>query len=279
MKRLLAVFAHPDDETAVAGTLAHYADLGAAVALVCATKGEAGEISDPSLATTDNLAEVRARELRCSCDLIGIQQLVMLDYCDSGMRGTSENEKPTAFIRARDEDVQRKLVRVFRQFKPDVVVTFEPFGWYGHPDHIAAGKHATEAFHLASSREAFPEVGNPWQPDRLFHAVMPRRNFKKMARVAHEMGIALGGFENLPLDEQDPMEERITHQIDVTHRLDLKDRLLACHRTQFGEDHLFRRLPRDIMKETWGCEFFIQVSPKLDKVATPGSDLFAGIGD
>jgi LmbE family N-acetylglucosaminyl deacetylase len=277
MKRLLAVLAHPDDESAIAGTLAHYAGEGFKVGLVCATKGEAGEISDPDLATPDTLAKVRERELRCSCDVIGVETLHLLGYCDSGMQGTAENEKPTAFIRASDEDVQRKLVRIYRQFKPHVVITFEPFGWYGHPDHIAAGNHATVAYHLTGSPQAFPEVAPPWQPDRLYHAVIPRSDFKRMFEVAQELDIDLGGFEDFPVDERDPLEEQITHGMDVGDHLALKDHVMDCHRTQFGEENLFRRLPREVMHEIWRFEHFIQVSPVVQGVNSPVGDLFAGL--
>jgi LmbE family N-acetylglucosaminyl deacetylase len=107
MKRLLAVFAHPDDEGAIAGAMIRYAQEGARVSLVCATKGEAGEISDPSLATPENLGSVREEELRCACEAIGISDLHLLGYCDSGMDGTAENERPTAFIKADPDEIYR----------------------------------------------------------------------------------------------------------------------------------------------------------------------------
>jgi LmbE family N-acetylglucosaminyl deacetylase len=279
VKRLLVVFAHPDDETAIAGTLAHYTEQGVEVALVCATKGEAGEISDPTLATPENLPAVRERELRCSCDMLGIKNLYLLNYCDSGMEGTAENEKPTAFIRARDEDVQRKLVRIFRDFKPDAVITFEPFGWYGHPDHIAAGKHASAAFHLCGSPDTFPELGEIWQPRRLFHAVLPRSNFKKMVEFAREAGIDLGGFDDFPLDDPDPLEDLITHKIDVTNKQELKFQVMRCHKTQFGEDSLFRRLPLEALQDLWRYEHFIQVSPNVPEENRLGVRLLDGLDD
>ena len=141
MKRLLFVFAHPDDESLFSGTMAHYVQQGVQVTLVCATKGEAGEISDPSLATPDNLGTAREAELRCACDVIGITNLHLLGYCDSGMDGTPENDLPTAFIQADPDDVRLKLIRIIREVKPHIVVTFEPHGWYGHPDHIAASRY------------------------------------------------------------------------------------------------------------------------------------------
>lgn len=279
MERLLIILAHPDDEIGVAGTAAHYAAMGVEVGLICATKGEAGEISDPALATPENLAEVREAELRCSCDLIGIRHLFMLGYCDSGMQGTPANEKSTAFIQAKDEDVQHKLVRLFRQFRPDTVITFEPNGWYGHPDHIATGKHATAAYYLCSSADAFPDAGAVWRPSILYHAVMRRSQFKGVATAARELGIDLGGFEDFPINEPDPVEEQITHQVDVTGQLELKWRVMDCHQTQFGEDSPFVRVPRPILEEVYRHEYFIQVSP----AAQPGpellTDLLEVIGD
>ena len=274
MERLLAVFAHPDDETAIGGTLAHYASQGVQVGLVSATKGEAGEISDPTLATPHNLAQVREAELRCACEILGVQDLFLLGYCDSGMQGTPENEKPTAFIRARDEDVQRKLVGLYRSFKPQVVITFEPFGWYGHPDHIAAGKHASAAFDLAGNPEVYPEAGQPWQPVRLFHAAMLRRNFKKMIQTAREMGMDMSDFEDFPFDEPDPMETQITHVLDVTPWGDTKDRAMNCHRTQFGDEHLFRRLPPELFQDMWKFEHFAQVRPAIPQPEKFLPDLF-----
>ena len=96
MQKIMAIFAHPDDEGAVAGTLAMYASQGMEVTLVCATRGEAGEISDPALATAETLGTVRQKELEAACEILGIQQLYFLDYCDSGMAGTAENGKATS---------------------------------------------------------------------------------------------------------------------------------------------------------------------------------------
>lgn len=277
MKRLLAVFAHPDDESAFAGTMAHYASQGAEVALACATRGEAGEISDPSLATPKNLGQKRESELRCSCDAIGISQLYLLGYCDSGMVDTPENERPTAFIQADPDDVRCKLVKLMREFKPHVVMTFEPNGWYGHPDHIAAGRYTTEAFELAGQASVFPEAGPPWVSQRLYHAAFLRSRFKLMADYANEQGIELPGFDQLLDEEEDPLETLITHRLDVDAYYGIKEASRLCHQTQFGDDHLFSKMPAEIMQAMGQCEDFIQVYPKLAPEAEPITDLFAGL--
>jgi LmbE family N-acetylglucosaminyl deacetylase len=263
MKRIIAVFAHPDDEGMVAGTLARYASNGAHIGLVCATKGEAGEISDSSLATPENLGAVRERELRCACDVIGIDELFLLGYCDSGMQGTPANERSTAFIKAADEEVQRKLVEIYRRFKPDLVITFEPFGWYGHPDHVAAGKHATAAFHLSGSPTAFPGEGEPWQPGHLYQAALLAEKFREIFTVAREMGLDVGDYDDSDFDERENSDEKITHTMDVTPYLDTKTRSMRCHETQFGEDNLFRKLPQDLIFDLFRFEYFIQVIPPV----------------
>jgi LmbE family N-acetylglucosaminyl deacetylase len=148
---ILAVYAHPDDEAfTTGGVLAHYAAQGHRVALICATRGEVGEISDPALATAETLGQVREEELRCAANALGLSELIFLGYRDSGMAGTAENQHPEAFANAAAEEVVARLVGHIRRLQPDVVITFDPGGGYGHPDHIAAHRHTVAAFHAAA---------------------------------------------------------------------------------------------------------------------------------
>jgi LmbE family N-acetylglucosaminyl deacetylase len=277
MKRVVAVLAHPDDEFSVSGTLAGYARNGAHTALICVTRGEAGEISDPTLATAENLGAVREAELRCSCERIGIDELHLLDYCDSGMEGTPENDKATAFIQAEPDDVRLRLVRLYRSIKPHVVITFEPNGWYGHPDHVATSRHASESYRLAGDPAAFPEAGPPWQPMRLFHVVFLGSQFKPIADYAREHGLDVGDLGDLNWEEPDPLADQITHEIDVSAFSSVKLAAAECHRTQFAPDHILRRVPRDALLASVAVESFIQVDPVPEPAAEPQSDLFAGI--
>lgn len=277
MKRLLAVFAHPDDEAAISGTLAFYSKQGALVTLACATRGEAGEISDPSLATPDNLGQVREAELRCACDLLGISSLRLLDYCDSGMEGTPENSIPTAFIQADPEEVRYKFVKLFREVKPHVVITFEPQGWYGHPDHVMVSRYTTEAFHLAGDPVAFPEAGQPWQPQRLYYAAFLREYLKKLVDYGREQGKDVSNFDNSMLDEPDPLSGQVTHVMDVREFLEIKRTVVYCHRTQFDEDSIFSDIPAEVARDLWGNEYFIQAEPPVEAERAPLPDLFSGI--
>ncbi len=279
MKRLLAIFAHPDDEGAIAGTLAHYAANETEVALICATKGEAGEISDPALATPETLAEVRTAELQAACDIIGIRELHFLGYRDSGMADTPPNGDPRALIQADSDEAIGRLVALIRRLKPDVVVTFEPYGWYGHPDHKAVYRLATAAYERVGEATAYPQAGQPWQPRRLFYAVMPFSKFQSIAEYAREHNLTdMDEFE--PSDLQLEAEARITHELDVHQQFETKLRAMWAHRTQFGEDNWFRKIPQDITEAVWGHEYFIQVYPAEadDPRSARGTDLFADEG-
>lgn len=277
--KIMAIFAHPDDEGAAGGTLAMYANQGMEVTLVCATRGEAGEISDPALATPENLGEVRQKELEAACQIIGIQQLHFLSYCDSGMAGTAENGRPTAFVQADPVEVVGKLVSLMRQSKPDIVITFEPFGWYGHPDHQAASRWATEAYALAGDAAAYPNAGPPWQPQRLFHTVIPFSKYQTMIEEATAAGYYSGNniVDNIPHDQLLSTEAEVTHILDVTPVFDTKQKAMRAHHTQFSEDHMFRKVPREMMIKASGTEHFIQVYPQPADSLTqnPLPDLFA----
>ncbi|HET6445643.1 MAG TPA: PIG-L family deacetylase [candidate division Zixibacteria bacterium] len=279
MKRLVAIFAHPDDEGLIAGSLAHHADAGVQVTLICTTKGEAGEISDDTLASPENLGSVREAELRCSCDVIGISDLHLLGYCDSGMDGTPDNERTTAFIQADPDEVKFKLVKLLRSIRPHVVITFEPKGWYGHPDHIAAGRYASEAYRLSSDPKAYPLAGPSWRPDRLFHAVLMRSDFKSIADYVRAQGWDSSDFDFVLLDEPDPLEAQITHVFDADSYGDIKERSMLCHKTQFGEDHIYKKLPQELWRKVNAREYFIQVDPAPDQDIKQNGDLLAGIAE
>ncbi len=281
MQKIMAVFAHPDDEGAVAGTLAAYSARGAEVTLVCATRGEAGEISDPALASPETLGAVRQKELEASCAILGIQHLRFLDYCDSGMAGTAENGSPTAFVQANPAEVIGKLVGLMRELQPDIVITFEPFGWYGHPDHQAASRWVTDAYALAGDASAYPDQGTVWQPQRLFYAVIPFSKFKIMLQKAAAAGIFDGHamFESIPQEQLLQTESEVTHIIDAAALFDTKQSAMRTHQTQFSEEHMFRIIPREMMIKASGKEYFIQVDPPPAQTLAqdPLPDLFAGL--
>src|SRR5262245_55098748 len=133
---LMAVYAHPDDEVFAGGVLARYGGQGVRTVLVTMTGGEAGEISDPTLATPENLGQVRAAELAEATRLLGLSRTLALGYRDSGMAGTPENDDPRSLHRADLEDATGRLVAVLRAERPEVILTHDEQGDYGHPDHV-----------------------------------------------------------------------------------------------------------------------------------------------
>jgi LmbE family N-acetylglucosaminyl deacetylase len=274
---LLAIFAHPDDEAfGTGGSLARYAASGAQVALICATRGEVGEISDPSFATPETLGEVRESELRCAAETMGVRELLFLDYRDSGMAGTPENQDPRAFINAPADVVVRSLVRAMRRIRPDVVVTFEPNGGYGHPDHIAIHKHTVSAFHLAAdpAYRSGDSPDRPWQASRLFYTAIPRSFFLEMRDQLAAAGEDVEQFASF--EERGWPDEQVTVTLDVSATVNDKWQALSCHRTQFGPKNLFRRLPEPIVKQMMSTEHFALAWP----TSPPGfkmADLFEGL--
>lgn len=266
---LMAIFAHPDDEGAMGGTLAQYAATGSTIVLVCGTRGEVGEISDPSLATRETLGEVRQKELEAASAALGIQHLEWLNYRDSGMQGTPENEDQRALINADPAKIKKEILDLISRYDPQVVVTFEPFGWYGHPDHIAVSKWVTDLFNEEPALK---------ESRRLYHSVIPFSRFKEMMAEAVKAGLVEndGFLDQIPEEQQLATEAKVTHVIDVLAQISQKQAATAAHKTQFGEDHMFNKLPDDIRKQIWGNEQFILIYPEPDSglATNRHSDLF-----
>jgi LmbE family N-acetylglucosaminyl deacetylase len=260
---LMAVFAHPDDESfGTGGTLARYgADPEVRVILICATRGEAGEISDPRLATPERLGEVRERELRCACDALEVDSLYFLDYRDSGMAGTVDNINPLALAMADFDEAVGKLVYHIRRERPDVVVTFDQTGGYGHPDHVAIHYQTKAAFTAAGDPARYSEqiaAGlAPYRPHKLYYTAIPRRFFESLALKLQELGMAdhpqVKAFLAEPLGLPD---EACTTDIDVRDYWQAKYAAWQCHATQLKPDSIFATLPPELMGDLQGWECF-----------------------
>jgi N-acetyl-1-D-myo-inositol-2-amino-2-deoxy-alpha-D-glucopyranoside deacetylase len=280
---LMAVFAHPDDESfGSGGSLARYgSDPDVRVVLVCATRGEAGEISDPSLATAEHLGEVREQELRCACRSLGIEETFFLDYRDSGMAGTPENMDPRALAMADSEEAVGKIVGHIRRERPDVLVTFDETGGYGHPDHIAIHHFTKAAFVAAADASQYPEqIASglaPHQAKKLYFTAIPQRFFRDVAAKLQEMGreIPQRYLERLEGPFGLP-DEACTTDIDVRAFWNTKQAAVACHATQLNPDSIFAMLPPDIMRELQAWECF-QLAESTVGEDGDSHDLFAGL--
>ncbi len=148
---------------------------GVEIHLMCATKGEAGEVDPEFLEGFDSIASRRESELLCAAEHLGLAKVHFMGYRDSGMQGSEDNQHPQAFINAPLEKVAGEVVAYIREFQPDLVLTFDPVGGYHHPDHIHIQKAATIAFEAAGDPDQYPTLGQPFQPDKLYYHVFPRR--------------------------------------------------------------------------------------------------------
>jgi LmbE family N-acetylglucosaminyl deacetylase len=277
---LLSVLAHPDDESfGMGGTLALYANQGVKVHLICATRGEAGEVGPEYLHAYDSIADLRESELRCAAAHLGLQGVHFLDYRDSGMVGSVDNEHPDAFIMAPVDQVAAQVAHYIRELKPQVVLTFDPIGGYRHPDHIHIHHAATRAFSLAADPE-FEDGLSPYQVEKFYYHTISRRFLRLAVGTLRLFGKDPAHFgKNGDIDlvslavEDFPVHARVEFR-PVEKR---KVAASACHASQGGGStisspiqwifKLFLGRPHDTFMRVYPA-------PETDLMET---DLFAGV--
>ena len=279
--RLLAYFAHPDDEAfPVGGALAAHAAQGVQIRIVTATSGEEGEIRQEGAATRETLPAIRRIELACAVRALGLSEHEVLGYRDSGMARSPSNDHPEAYINAPENELIERLVLEIRRFRPQVVLTFEPGGLYGHPDHIAVSKHATEAIHIAKDPGAFPhQLAGSVQPhtvERLFYSARPQGFRTMWASKLRNAGVDF--LWPSPEQEQQgtPIED-IHLEMDLDEHLETKMACILCHRTQVAPDWPYHRVPREVAAAILGREYYIRAFPPVQPGETVSADFFAGI--
>lgn len=233
---LLAVFAHPDDESfGIGGTLAYYASQGANVHLICATRGEAGMVQEDLLKGFASIGDLRESELRCAASNLGLASVEFLDYRDSGMPGSADNQHPDALINAPIEEVAERVAIMIRRIRPQVVVTFDPIGGYKHPDHIHIHHATNKAFELAGE-VSFQSDASPFQPDRLYYSVFSKGFLKLAVSVMPLIGQDPRRFgrnkdidlASLVKDGDFPVHASVRHNTVAPQR----DSASACHASQ-----------------------------------------------
>jgi mycothiol S-conjugate amidase len=283
---LLAVHAHPDDEASKgSGTMAKYAAEGVHGVLVCCTGGEEGEILNPAVDTPENrenLFAVRMAELQASVDAIGYDSLHLLGYRDSGMKDTESNAHPDNFANAPLDEAVERLVRIIRAERPQVIVTYgDDSKFYPHPDHVRVHEISGPAFDAAGDPDAFPDAGEPWQPQKMYYTGWSARRI----RALHEAFLARG--EESPYTqwfERDGFDERaadhFTTYVDVGDFLTARREALLAHRTQVDPTGFWMRLPDDVVREVFPWEEFVLARSLVDTGVPEGDtedDLFAGL--
>ncbi len=285
-RTLLAVFAHPDDESfGPGGTLARYAAQGVNVHLVCATNGEAGVTGPEVMAGHATPADLRLAELRCATRQIGLSGVHLLGYRDSGMAGAPDNDHPDSLVQADPDKVAGRVTACIRELRPQVVITFDPVGGYKHPDHVAMHRAAVTAFYAAGDPAAYPEQLTrgltPHAPQKLYYTGIPRRALRWMVRLMPLLGqdpTAFGRNGDINLVEIAAVDYPITAKIDVADYVDVKNAAAACHRSQGGSSRrLFGWLPRWLVRRIASSEGFTRAYPRVEPGERIERDLFAGV--
>jgi LmbE family N-acetylglucosaminyl deacetylase len=267
---ILGVFAHPDDEGSAGGVLARYAAAGARVYVACATRGDGADakIMDAAAATRETLGAVRSQELACALERLGLEPPLFLGYQDGAV-----DEVPL-------EAAAHRVARLIRELRPAVIITHDPGGAYGHPDHIAVCAFTTRAFDLAGDPAAEVE-GPPFAPAKLYYTAIPRSFLERVPAFQNRRADIRGQvltFVGVP-------DEQITTEVDIREWLPLKVEALKCHRTQFefdpetGRPKLFlTSLPEPEQLALFGHERFIRARSNV-ALALNGreTDLLAGV--
>jgi N-acetyl-1-D-myo-inositol-2-amino-2-deoxy-alpha-D-glucopyranoside deacetylase len=295
-RRLLLVHAHPDDESIATGvTMAKYAAEGAHVTLVTCTLGEEGEVLVPALThlgsnQDDALGKHRIGELAAAMEALGVRDYRFLGgagrYRDTGMvyapNGVSAavppNLRPDTFWAADLREAATDLVEVIRQVRPQVLITYDDFGGYGHPDHVQAHRVATYAAFLAAVPSYRPDLGDSWDVAKVYWTCVPRSVFEDSNRRMKEAGLEHmdeTDFGNLPFIVDDKF---ITTRIDGTAYLDHKIAAMRAHPTQIAVDGYFFALANNVGRAVMGVEYYRLAKGTLGPTGPDGleDDLFAG---
>ncbi len=272
MPGLLSFHAHPDDESiSTGGTLARYAMNGEPVLVVTATDGALGEIhnhDDPE-SIRPRLAQVRAEEMAAALEILGVRDHAFLGYRDSGMMGWEDNFHPDCFWQADFMEATGRLVRHIRKHRPDVVTIYDPFGGYGHPDHIQVHRVGIAAFHASSDLGRFPLGGGeePWQADRLWMSVWPRSRMATWADIDEAAGV-IDANEAARRRNSGFPDERINVWMDVEDLIEVKVAAIAAHHTQIPPDWALLNVPEAHKPALLGREAFVELYPRLGSGAS-----------
>ncbi|MEV7428216.1 MULTISPECIES: N-acetyl-1-D-myo-inositol-2-amino-2-deoxy-alpha-D-glucopyranoside deacetylase [unclassified Nocardioides] len=300
--RLLLVHAHPDDETIGQGaTMAKYVAEGRGVTLVTCTAGEMGEILVPELEhlaadKEDRLGEHRRGEIADAMSELGVTDHRWLGgfgtYRDSGMAWHPDGhaigdpeviaKHPNAFWNADLTEAADHLVTIIREVRPQVLVTYDQFGGYGHPDHIQAHRVAMYAAQLAAVPSYKAELGEPWEVAKIYWGAMSESRMRQGLRMLREAGDTTS-FEGMdpdgPLPHFVTPDENLAAGIDATDFVDRKMAALKAYPTQVTTDGPFFALSNNVGATAWGLEFYRIAKGQQGPVGEDGleSDLFAGL--
>jgi LmbE family N-acetylglucosaminyl deacetylase len=279
-RTLLAIFAHPDDESfGAGGTLALYARRGYRVVLLCATRGEAGTVDPEYLEGYSSIAELREAELRCAAHHLGLHDVYFLGYRDSGMPGSPDNRHPEAQVAHPVDEVAARIVKYIRQVKPDVILTFDPIGGYRHPDHIHVHEATNLAFERAGDPGFHPELGSPFRPHALYYQIFPHRLLRWATRLMPILGMdprRFGRNKDIDLKALTDYDFPTHVRIDIRSVAEIKAQAGGCHASQ-GGIQMRRGLLGFVTRVMGDSETYMRAFPPVSSRHRVANDLFQGI--
>jgi N-acetyl-1-D-myo-inositol-2-amino-2-deoxy-alpha-D-glucopyranoside deacetylase len=295
-RRVLFVHAHPDDEIIGTGiSIAHYAAApDTHVTLVTCTLGELGEVLVPELVQLrsdlgDQLGGYRMSELAAACAALGLTDQRYLGgaarFRDSGMMGTPGNDDPRCFWRADLTEATTELVRIVREVRPQVLVSYDADGGYGHPDHIRAHEVTAAAFTAAADPAFAPEAGKPWTPSKLYETAVPKSFVEQgVERFSDVEGTVFYGATSADDVNMGVPDELITTRVEAPERLEAKLAAMRAHRTQIAVDGFFFALADGVGRPAFTVDHYVLTRGVAAPTPAPDqdgpayeSDLFAGL--
>ena len=276
---ILQVHAHPDDESSKgAGTVARYHDEGVRTVLVCCTGGEEGDILNPALdlpEVRERLHEVRMEELAVATKIIGYDEVIQLGYRDSGMPDTEANARPEAFANAPLDEAVGRLVEIIRRERPQVIVTYgDDQQGYPHPDHLMVHDITIPAWDAAGDPDAYPGLGEPWTPSKLYYSVWSRARMVATHEAFAELGLESPFGEDW--FKRPSQDDRITTQVSLVGYEDIRFEALLAHGTQVDPKSPFWfGLPREVSRGIHPFDDYVLAQSRVPS-DIPETDLFAG---
>ena len=281
--RLMAVHAHPDDESSKgAATMARYVAEGVKVLVATCTGGERGSVLNPKMDRPEvvaDIANIRRAEMDQARAILGVDQ-AWLGFVDSGLpEGDPLPPLPDGCFALMDPaEAALPLIKLIREFKPHVVTTYDENGGYPHPDHIMCHKVSVAAFEAAGDPEQHPELGEPWQPLKLYY----NSGWTRARMLALHEGMLAAGLESPYAEwlenrsDRDDRGDRITTRVECGEYFTVRDDALRAHATQVDPDGFWFHVPLDLQQKVWPTEDF-ELARSLVDSPIPESDLFAGI--
>lgn len=279
-RRLLIALAHPDDEAfGYGGLISKYVAQGIDVYLIVSTDGGAGTVAPEFLEGYSSVAELRLAELDCAAQKLGFRKVFTFGYKDSGMMGSETSKDPDCSWQAPPETLARRVVEVIREVRPQVVFTFNKYGGYGHPDHIAIQRATTDAFHLAGDSNYETEGQAPYQPQRLYYSAFPttlmRWNIWRV-RLKGQDPRRLGRNKDIDIVKILENAEPVHATVDVSDYLEAWDEASACHASQLGGGSM-PQLPMWLRRRVRGKQGFTRVYPPPTRSGVDEHDLFENV--